>query len=241
MNTTINIYSDEGLQAIDACQFLSKEDINSLVEMKNELQDTFEKKQMWRTETEMRFSVLNDIKHPTNASKYWQAVKEQSGFFENLVMLSFEYRRTLVKIKKLEKKINKEVNELKLESLKIDLEEQLFIKKNQEIASKDRMRELKLWSKIKKELDDGSFDVDNVDSHQLVSYAQRYLKEYEAAIKMKANLNTGEARNLLGQTVSILKICEENNILDKVVSILPETEFKTQLLGSLGFKKQISG
>ena len=32
------------------------------------------------------------------------------------------------------------------------------------------MREIKLWSKIKKEGDDGEFDKDNVDTHQLESY-----------------------------------------------------------------------
>ena len=59
---------------------------------------------MFRTQTEMEFSVLNDAKYPTNAAKYWQCVREQNVFLENLMSLSFDYRRNEVKIKRLEKK-----------------------------------------------------------------------------------------------------------------------------------------
>ena len=46
--------------------------------MVDELRDTWTKKQMFRTETEARFSVLQDNRYPTKASKYWQCVREQS-------------------------------------------------------------------------------------------------------------------------------------------------------------------
>ena len=46
-----------------------------LSELKEELQDTIQKVQKYRTETEMRVSVLNDASHPTPASKYWQCVR----------------------------------------------------------------------------------------------------------------------------------------------------------------------
>jgi len=51
----------------------------------------------------MRFSVLNDMKYPTPASKYWQCVREQNVYLENLMTLSFEYRRNEVKIKNYKK------------------------------------------------------------------------------------------------------------------------------------------
>ena len=74
-----------------------------------ELQDTWHKKQMFRTETEMRFSVLSDNKYPTKAAKYWQSVREQKNtHFENLVHLSFDARKNEVEIKKLQRDIKKE-------------------------------------------------------------------------------------------------------------------------------------
>ena len=51
----------------------------------------------------MRLSVLNDAKHPTPAAKYWQAVREQSAFFQNTVQLHFKYRGAVVEQKQLEK------------------------------------------------------------------------------------------------------------------------------------------
>ena len=84
---------------------LEPTDLNSFKGMVNELRDTWIKKQIFRTETEARFSVLQDNNHPTAAAKYWQCVKEQSVFLENLMSLSFEYRKNEAKIKWLEKKI----------------------------------------------------------------------------------------------------------------------------------------
>mgnify|MGYP007000457317 CR=1 len=44
------------------------------------------------------------------------------------------------------------------EEKQIDLDENLYGRANMEKTARDRVRELKLWSQIKKELDDGSFD-----------------------------------------------------------------------------------
>ena len=91
--------------------------------MKTELQDSWVKKQMFRTETEMRISVLNDLKHPTPASKYWQAVREQNVFFEQMVFLSFDFRKNEIEIKKIERDIEKEKDDLEKELLLIKLDE----------------------------------------------------------------------------------------------------------------------
>ena len=87
---------------------LPTKDNGFINKIKNELNDTMSKRQMFRTETEMRFSVLNDGKHPTKASKYWQSVREQGVFIENLHTLSFEYRRNLVKLKRKQQKLETE-------------------------------------------------------------------------------------------------------------------------------------
>ena len=63
---------------------LEPEDVSVFKQMTEELRDTWTKKQMFRTETEMSFSVLNDAKYPTKAAKYWQCVREQNVFLENL-------------------------------------------------------------------------------------------------------------------------------------------------------------
>jgi len=84
-------------------EVLDTNDFKALKELKDELKDTWHKKQVFRTETEMRMSVLQDAKYPTKAAKYWQCVREQNVFFENLMSLSFDYRKNEVRIKKLKK------------------------------------------------------------------------------------------------------------------------------------------
>ena len=53
---------------------LDPEDVKEFKAMTSELRDTWTKKQVFRTETEMRMSVLQDAKYPTKAAKYWQSV-----------------------------------------------------------------------------------------------------------------------------------------------------------------------
>ena len=80
---------------------LPAEDVKAFKDMVGEFRDTWTKKQIFRTETEARISVLQDMKYPTKAAKYWQCVREQNVFLENLMALSFDYRRNDVKIKRL--------------------------------------------------------------------------------------------------------------------------------------------
>jgi hypothetical protein len=89
----ITNYSQSSLSTISEVSCLSKEDLEFVTAAASELQETFEKRQIFRTETEMYISVLDDIHFPNQAAKYWQAVREQAVMFENLVTISFEYRR----------------------------------------------------------------------------------------------------------------------------------------------------
>ena len=66
---------------------LDPNDVSAFKGMVDELRDTWTKKQIFRTETEMRFSVLSDMKYPTNAAKYWQCVREQNVYFIHFVIL----------------------------------------------------------------------------------------------------------------------------------------------------------
>jgi hypothetical protein len=131
---------------------LDKEDVNSFSLIIDELRDTWTKKQVFRTETEARISVLQDAKYPNQAAKYWQCVREQNVFLENLMSLSFEARRNDAKIKWIEKKLETETDEYKREILQIDLDEKIYSKANMELVAKDRMREIKMWSMLKKNL-----------------------------------------------------------------------------------------
>ena len=206
---------------------LEPEDVSIFKEMTEELRDTWTKKQMFRTETEMRMSVLQDMKYPTKAAKYWQCVREQNVFLENLMSLSFDYRRTEVKIKRLQEKLDNESHPLKKELIQIDIDEKIYNKASMQLVARDRMREIKLWSKFKKKFDDGSFDTKDVNTHQLHSY---HLTMKNKAETLTEGSSQPEVFNVLGQLQSIERIKKEQGQL--------QHETKDKLTHELGAKPE---
>ena len=188
-------------------EVLKEEDAGAIVELRDELGDNWRKKQIFRTETEMRISVLNDAKHPTNASKYWQSVREMGAMFDALMGLTFDLRRNKLARRKLEQAQREAVakgDDFTAEEKQIDLDENLFGRANMEKTARDRVRELKLWSQIKKELDDGTFDTQYVNTHQAESYTHNLANRVKS---LNANSQPAEIINAAGplETVKRLK------------------------------------
>ena len=182
---------------------LEQSDLTDFKGMVDELRDTWDKKQVFRTETEARFSVLQDNRYPTLAAKYWQCVREQASYLDNLMTLSFDYRRNEAKIKWLEKKIESEKDEYKLTKYEIDLDEARFGKASMEKTAKHRMREIKMWSKLKGEFNNGSFNDKDVNEHQLESYGRQY---HEKAKTLNEHSDDNEIFNVMGQLQSLQRI-----------------------------------
>ena len=179
----IKKYTKLGVTKIRDVSILEKDDMLSVSKLTKELQRCFEVKQMWRTETEMRYSVLNDVSFPSPASKYWQCVREQNVFWENLVQLSCDYQKQQGELELLEI----EYDEIKGASKKsqaqrkikdAEIKQKQFGLMNMRLQGHDRVREIKLWEKIKNELTDKEdFDINDVNRHQADSYAKRWEEE----------------------------------------------------------------
>ena len=221
-----NIHALIEKEAPSLNNLLDPEDVKEFKVMTSELRDTWTKKQVFRTETEMRMSVLQDMKYPTKAAKYWQCVREQNVFLENLMSLSFDCRRSEAKLKWLEKKIETEKDEYKLEKYKIDLDEARYGLANMQLVARDRMREIKLWSALKKEFNDGSFDTKDVNRHQLESY---HLIMKNKAETLTSGSSQPEVFNVLGQLKSIERVKKSGEMIYNK---------KEQLTSDLGAKEK---
>ena len=221
-----NIHALIEKEAPSLNNLLDPNDVKAFKEMTAELRDTWTKKQVFRTETEMRMSVLQDMKYPTKAAKYWQCVREQNVFLENLMSLSFDCRRQEAKVKWLEKKIGSEKDEYKLEKYIIDLDEARYGLANMQLVAKDRMREIKLWSALKKEFDDGTFDTQDVNRHQLDSY---HLIMKNKAETLTSGSSQPEVFNVLGQLKSIERVKKSGEMIYNK---------KEQLTNDLGSKPE---
>jgi hypothetical protein len=182
---------------------LDKSQVSEFKKMVPELQDNWAKKQMFRTETEMRFSVLSDNKYGNNASKYWQSVREQNTHFENLMALSFDYRKNDIKIKKIQRDIKKEKDPLEKELKQIELEQKLYGRAGMELQAKARMREISTWSKLKKEFHDDTFDDKDVNTHQAESYMHRLEQQ---KLTLTPGSSQPEVFNVLGQLETLKRV-----------------------------------
>jgi len=205
-----NIHALIQKEAPSLNNLLDPNDVKDFKEMTSELRDTWTKKQVFRTETEMRMSVLQDAKYPTKASKYWQCVREQNVFLENLMSLSFDARRNEVKLKRLQEKLKTEEDPLKRELLQIDIDEKTYSVANMQLVARDRMREIKLWSTLKKEFDDGSFDTQDVNRHQLDSY---HLIMKNKAETLTSGSSQPEVFNVLGQLQTIERVKKSGEMI----------------------------
>ena len=203
---------------------LSEDDANIIISLKDELVDNWHKKQIFRTETEMRVSVLNDAKHPTNASKYWQSVREMSAHFDALMNLSFDLRKNTVENLRYNRQMEElladpNANRFDIMELEIDIDRNLYDRSCMLQVAKDRVRELSLWSTIKKELDDNSFDVENVNTHQAESL-HRY---FENRVKsLNDSSAPGEIINAMGPYLSFNRLKTDDGKLRNFLGEVPE-------------------
>jgi hypothetical protein len=199
---------------------LSAQDWSFMTSLSPELSKAYASRQIFRTETEARVSVLDDIHFPTKASKYWQCIREQTVMLEQLAILSFEYRRNETAIKRKETVIAMSADTLDIEDARIDLDECIFKRANMMTVAADRAREISMWSMLKSEIDDGSFDTVNVNTHQLISYTTQFA--LRASHANPATMSSGEMDNLAGQLTTSLKRCKDLGVLSDLRVTLPK-------------------
>ena len=210
MTNEITKYTKLGVDKIKDVDILEKDDLMSVSKLSKELQRVFEVKQVWRTETEMRDSVLNDVSFPTPASKYWQCIREQDVFFSNLIQLSCDYQKTQGELELLEVEFDEIKGKTKkanaLRKIKdAEIKEKKFGLMNMRLQAHDRVREINLWEQLKQEqMNKDDFDINDVDKHQRESYRKRWEEEMKVGQMTnqadlyrhsKANLETMERDN----------------------------------------------
>ena len=183
----ITKYSENGLNNIKSVNLLTDDNLKIIESLQTQLQDTFNKRQIYRTDTEARYSVLTDMKFPTPASKYWQSVREQNVHFTNLMYESCEYEEVQGEIELLEAEVEKLDNsKISMAVKKIknaNIKKQQFKLLDMKRTSQDRVREIQQWEVLKNEQvqKDPEFDTTNANTHQFESFSQRFENELQVS------------------------------------------------------------
>lgn len=222
-------FATAGLQEIANAGFLTETDLNKLTDASSGVLESWTHTKIWRSEVDMKYSVLNDTRFPTKGHKYIQSMVEQDVHFRELMYLSSDYQDKQGELMVLEAELEELENEP--ESKKRDgkiIQKKAAIRRAQwhlmemQKAAHHRVREVTLWEKIKKELDDGSFDPRDYESILMESYPLRWQRERQAEIQSKNP--KGSRLGILGGSLDAVKQSNKtygrNNTLGKAISKL---------------------
>tara|TARA_R100000963_G_C4628771_1_gene94326 strand:+ start:394 stop:1017 length:624 start_codon:yes stop_codon:yes gene_type:complete len=182
-------YSELGIKKINEVDILNNNDLNQIKSITGELQKCYEKKQIWRSEVEMKYSVLDNVNFPTDSAKYWQSVREQAVFYSELIQLAISFEENIsqkelleIELEEIDKTTRKGKLNARIKNAEIKRKE--FYILEMKIQAKDRVREIMLWEKIKNELKEKSdFNTEDFSSHHLETYEKRWKKEIDIATR----------------------------------------------------------
>jgi hypothetical protein len=197
-----------GLLQVRESHLLDDDDLERLQALVPELLHVVKTRTIFRTPTEARFSVLNDVKHPTPASKYHQAKLEQAVMLDNLIKLSFAFRRVSIDLSDARGRLKKAAGHQKARLL-VDVDELTYRLICMQKEAQERLRELEMWSEIKAAIE-GDFDRDNKDTDELLALARRYMLELPIARRSIADV--GGAVNVIAQAKTLMAECDRRNL-----------------------------
>lgn len=255
-NTDLMVFNKDALEVITSTPLFNDEEKKQLQSASESMEKAFYNSQVFRTDTEVRISVLNDSKFPTKASKYYQALRELNVHQMELVNLLYDYElkkedMKLIKAQIAEieydlettnyKQFDIEKKNVKLRKKRIELERSAFILKQMKRQADGRKQEVMQWDRILKELEphliNDNIPIDNPDTHQKVSYTVRFIRQAFDTIRTNSNMSPSESINILGQLETSLRVCNELGLMDTIINhlTLHEKDFliKSNLVKSL--------
>jgi len=181
----MNDFMKNAMENITTSKCLAKKDEKIITDLQEELSDCIDKKQEFRTETEMEASVLS--KFISFPDKYWQCVREQSSMFASLAGQSGEVIRVegelellRLELKNLEgsRKVLTPKDQIVAKMLNAQIRQNLMNIASLKHKLHYRAVEVKHWEKLKQKLLKAEkFDSSDVETHQKESYRQKWKNE----------------------------------------------------------------
>ncbi len=143
------------LETIRPMQIVKKEDQTFLAEHKQHFAQVFEKVHIWRTDTQ-KLSIVSDSYHPTDHSKFHQAILEQKVQLEQAFYLAKDFEMKKLEIEELMLDLE-DLGEtardaIKRRKIEIEVQFKKFELEQMTIAMDYRMAEVKGWQKIENDL-----------------------------------------------------------------------------------------
>ena len=214
----------------------------SFLTMQTNMRKAFANSQIFRTDTEARMSVLNDIKFPTPASKYYQSLRELNVHQCELATCMYDYQDKLEDISILEADKEQCAEELaettishkqkrlqaQINKADIAIKKERFHLSMMDRTIEGRKREITQWDKILKELEPElekqGIPLDDPDAHQKISYFIRHIRQARNA--NPAQMSGAEINNLLGQVITNARLIREQGLVGALYKNLDENDIR---------------
>jgi hypothetical protein len=211
---------------------INKEQALILNNAKDSIAKAYNNTPHFRTSRAARdFSVLNDIKHATPESKYFQCMREMECHSLELIGLNFRYKEKTLDMEILESEIEEledkltnpdlkpyEVKKLtaRLNKKRIKLDESILGLNNMSKEAKHRVREVQMWDEKMKELEpvilERGFSLDSPEDSELISYAARFIQTKRLHVLNNVEQSGAEAVNHDGQLLTLLRMIKEQKL-----------------------------
>jgi len=204
-------YNEKLTKDLEKIQIVSDKDLKLLDRNMSVIKHSMRYAQIFRTDTEARVSILNDSRHPTPDSKYWQSIREMKVHADQLFYLNFDYKEKIIDLDELMSKLKKNKYNNKFDKLRDEnkLERINYELIQMSLTAKDRIREIDMWSTIIKELKPNmEYSNQDVNEHQLFSYLQKFSK-------LLVHATDEERKDLGGLLYTTLKTIEERGLKNK--------------------------
>lgn len=228
------VFNQDAIAVIEETPLFNEKDKKEIISASENMENSFFHSQVFRTDTEARISVLNDVKFPTPASKYYQSLREMNVHQCELVNLLYDYEDKKQDLKIIRAEImdleeqlgnsDRESEKIKLSAQikkkEIELAKTSFSLKTMKRMADGRKQEIMQWDKILKELtpvlDELQIPKNDPDAHQKVSYAVRFIRQARNSFLSNVEMGTAEANNLLGQLTTNMKVIREEGLEETV-------------------------
>ena len=187
----------ESIKTIKSSGVLDSKDASIIDKNEKELEKAHNTNQHYRTETEMKASVL--AKYPSIEAKWWQSVREETMMLDNLTANSIDFMIKSGELELLKIELSEFDDSIIHKAKKKIKEAEIMMKKLQIFKVQQeahyRAVEIKHWEKIKKKLAKNikAELMEDVELHQKESYKTKWEREialghniYNNTVNLKA-------------------------------------------------------
>lgn len=214
------------VNSVKTTAIMKPEDTKFLMDHSEHLGHVMEKTFMWRTDFQ-KLSIVNDIAHPTNHSKFHQAILEQKVQFDQTLYLAKDFEDKKLEVQELECDLEELQNDttlsekrkaIKARKITLNLQFAQYQLNNMKISMEYRMAEVRGWQTIEEDLinkmhAEGLSD-EEIWQRDFGEIEELFFRSMNNLPGIQNSTDGGERNNLISIAIYAYEQARDANLLD---------------------------